>query len=421
MRFRPGQMMYGPAWLAVLVVAAGCATFDPEPLDQVPFRERAQTETQGDVTVSAVVLTEAETRRAFDVLMQRKKIQPVYLRIQNDTDHDYLFLAVDLDPEYFSPHETSWKNHFFLGGLENKKMDDYMYDEEIHLNIPPRSTVEGFIYTNRDYGVKVVSVRLLADHELKEFTFILEIPGLKADYLEVDFENLYAEGEIVEVDLLGLRDALQELPCCVLGGDRKTPGDPLNLAVVGDPEHVLAPFIHRGWHLTERVHAGAVWSTVMSSIFGTEYKTSPISSLYLYGRPQDIGLQKARDTVDERNHLRLWLSPLRYKGQEVWVGQISRDIGVRLSLKTFVTHEIDPEVDEARNYIVQDLILSQSVEAVAFVKGVGEAHKDEPRYNYTLSPYFTDGLRAVIFTSTQPVSLTEFTFFDWEHPPQDWD
>ena len=177
MRFRPGQMMYRPAWLAVLVVAAGCATFDPEPLDQVPFRERAQTETQGDVTVSAVVLTAAETRRAFDVLMQRKKIQPVYLRIQNDTDHDYLFLAADLDPEYFSPHETSWKNHFFLGGLENKKMDDYMYDEEIHLNIPPRSTVEGFIYTNRDYGVKVVSVRLLADHELKEFTFILEIPA----------------------------------------------------------------------------------------------------------------------------------------------------------------------------------------------------------------------------------------------------
>ncbi|MCZ6602291.1 MAG: LssY C-terminal domain-containing protein [Planctomycetota bacterium] len=146
-----------------------------------------------------------------------------------------------------------------------------------------------------------------------------------------------------------------------------------------------------------------------------------MSSLYLYGRPQDIGLQKARDTVDERNHLRLWLSPLRYQGQEVWVGQISRDIGVRLSRKTFVTHEIDPEVDEARGYIVQDLILSQNVEAVAFVKGVGEAHKDEPRYNYTLSPYFTDGLRAVMFTSTQPVSLTEIDFFDWEHPPQDWD
>jgi hypothetical protein len=408
-------------WLTVFVAAAGCTTFEPTPLDQVPFRERAQTVTQGDVTVSAVVLTEAETYEAFDVQMQKKKIQPVWLRIQNNADHDYLFIAADLDPEYFSPHETSWKNHFFLRDQENKKMDHYMYDQQVHLDIPPRSTVEGFVYTNRDHGVKVVSVRLLADHELKEFTFIIDIPGFKADFLEVDFENLYAEGEIMEVDLSRLRDALEELPCCVLGGDKKTPGDPLNLVVVGDPEHTLAPFIHRGWHLTERIHTGSVWRTVSSSLFGTEYKTSPISSLYLYGRPQDIGLQKARDTVDERNHLRLWLSPLRYKGQEVWVGQISRDIGVRLSRKTFVTHEIDPEVDEARDYIVQDLILSQSVQAVAYVSGVGPAHKDEPRYNYTLSPYFTDGLRAVIFTSHQPVSLTEVDFFDWEHPPPDWD
>jgi len=115
----------------------------------------------------------------FDVWMQREKIQPVWLRIQNDTDHDYLFLAADLDPEYFSPHEASWKNHFFLGGRENKKMDDYMYDEEIHLDIQPRSTTEGFVYTNRDYGVKVVGVRLLADHEVKEFTVYPRYPRLQ--------------------------------------------------------------------------------------------------------------------------------------------------------------------------------------------------------------------------------------------------
>jgi hypothetical protein len=110
----------------------------------------------------------------------------------------------------------------------------------------------------RDKISKVVSVRLLADHEVKEFTFILDFPGFKADHLEADFENLYTQREIVEGDLPGLRDALQKLPCCVLGGDRKTPGDPLNLAFVGDSEHVLAPFIHRNWHLTERIHAESV-------------------------------------------------------------------------------------------------------------------------------------------------------------------
>ena len=96
-------------------------------------------------------------------------------------------------------------------------------------------------------------------------------------------------------------------------------------------------------------------------------------------------------------------------------------IRVRLSRKTFVTHEIDPEVDEARDYIVQDLVLSQSVAAIAYAEGVGAAHKNERRYNYTLSSYFTDGLRAVIFTSTEPVGLTEVDFFEWEQPPPDWD
>jgi hypothetical protein len=409
------------AGLAALLAASGCATFDPKPLDAVPFRENAQTETAAGITVSVAVLSERETREVFDVRMQRKKIQPVWLRIQNDTDEEFLFLAVGLDPDYFSPHETSWKNHFFLGGKENDKMDDHMHDNQLDLVVRPRSSAEGFAYTNRDVGVKLVSVNLLGDDRLLEFDFIIEIAGFKADYLEIDFDNLYPEDEIRNVDLAALRREVVALPCCVLGGDKKTDGDPLNLVLVGDGETMLASLVHRGWHLTERLHAGSLWGTVKSSVFGVEYKNSPISPLYLFGRPQDIGLQKARDTVDERNHLRLWLAPFRYEGQDVWVGQISRDIGVRLSRKTFVTHEIDPEVDEARDYVVQDLMLSQRVEAAAFESGVGVAHKEEPRYNYTLSPYFTDGLRAVIFVTKETMALDEIDLIDWTLPPQDFE
>ncbi len=397
------------AWLAL-----ACASFDPMPLDQVPFRERAQTQTRAGVSVSVSVLTERETRQAFDVSMERKGIQPVWLRLQNDTDHPYIFLSAGLDPEYFSPHETSWKNHFFLGGRENDKMDEYMYEEEIDLVVEARSTLEGFLYTNRDRGIKFVSVDLLADHELLEFAFVVEIPDFKADYQTVDFDSLYPPDQIQDLDLAGLRESIEALPCCVAGGDRETPGDPLNLVVIGEPEYVFPPFLRRNWHVTERLHVGSLWGTIRSSLFRSEYKNSPISPLYLFDRPQDVGLQKARDTVDERNHLRLWLAPLRYQGQNVWVGQISRDIGVRLSSKTLVTHEIDPDVDEARDYIVQDLILSRHLKAFAFAPGVGETSKDDPRYNYTLSPYFTDGLRAVVFTSKHSVSLDEIDYYAWE-------
>ena len=138
--------------------------------------------------------------------------------------------------------------------------------------------------------------------------------------------------------------------------------------------------------------------------------------MYVFGRPQDAALQKTRGRIHERNHLRLWLAPVQFKGKLVWIGQISRDIGVRFTTKTIVTHKIDPDVDETRSYLIQDLWYSQGLEQFAFVNGVGEAPIDAPRDNLTGDPYFTDGLRAVLWLSSQPVALEKVNFFAWELP-----
>ena len=95
---------------------------------------------------------------------------------------------------------------------------------------------------------------------------------------------------------------------------------------------------------------------------------------------------------------------MTHEGKEVWIGQISRDIGVRLSSKTITTHKIDPDVDETRDYLLQDLLLSGSLEGVGYVAGVGAATLEDPRYNYTLDPYFTDGRRLVLFLDADYVS-----------------
>ena len=52
-------------WL-VLVVAA-CASYRPQPIESVPFKERAQTQTLGKVTVTAVVLSDEESHAVFGV------------------------------------------------------------------------------------------------------------------------------------------------------------------------------------------------------------------------------------------------------------------------------------------------------------------------------------------------------------------
>jgi hypothetical protein len=155
---------------------------------------------------------------------------------------------------------------------------------------------------------------------------------------------------------------------------------------------------------------------INSVLSGERYRYAPISPLYLFGRPQDLALQKARDTIHQRNHLRLWLSPMRYQGKPVWVGQISRDIGSRLTIHSpyLTTHKIDPDVDEARTALVEDMAYSQNLAVIGMADGVGAAPRTAPRTNLTTDPYYTDGLRAVLVFGAFPRSLTEIEFAPWE-------
>jgi len=137
------------------------------------------------------------------------------------------------------------------------------------------------------------------------------------------------------------------------------------------------------------------------------------------GRKQDLALQKPRHSTKQRNHLRLWLTPLSFDDQPVWVGQISRDIGVRSTSHTWhlTTHKIAPDVDETRDYLVSDLILSQALARFGWVKGVGAASANAPRHNLTGDPYYTDGLRVVLVLSHNPVTVDQVEQLGWETTP----
>jgi len=402
--------------LAVVALLAGCASFSPDPSADTSFLQRMQTLERAGLTVSVAVPTRAEAKRYFGSDVESNGVQPVWLRVVNDTPHEQLFLPISMDPDYHSPAEVAWKAHRLMRAGSNRSMDEYFSRHEFPTTIQSGETTSGFVYTNSTLGVKYLGVDLRSEVEAHRFDFMVEIPGKQIDYQQVDFDNLYAADEFRDVDEVGLRAALEALPCCVLGGDEETPGDPANIVVVAPPDGLAQPFLRRGWHVTETIRTGTVFGTIASSLFGRTYKNSPVSSLYMFGRPQDVALQKARDSVDERNHLRLWLAPLRYKGMDVFVGQISRDIGVRLSSKTLVTHKIDPDVDGARFYLVQDLASSGGVSSLGYVKGVGTATRDEPRFNYTRDAYFTDGLRAVHILGFDHVNIEEITMFDWEDP-----
>lgn len=403
------------ACLSLALVVAGCASFAPKPIEDSGFQERARTREDGSVRVSVAALTEAEARHVFGMDLASEGVQPVWVRIENGDDSRYLIPPIALDPEYFSPLEVAWEGHGWFSDRANSRMDAHFRSLRLPFAVEAGETVAGFVFTHLDRGAKYVNVELVSNvaRKVLRFGVLVEVPGLRTDYKQFDPDAFHQPGEIRDLDRAGLREWLEALPCCVIGGDHKSPGDPLNIVVVGTRSAVYSAFARRGWHVTETTGAGSVFRTITSSLFGSRYRYSPVSPLYVFDRYQDVALQKARTNVNKRNHLRLWLAPVSVDGLPVRVGQISRDIGVRLSSKTITTHKIDPDVDDTRWYLLQDLFYSQGLDRFGFVGGVGEAPQNAPRRNYTGDPYFTDGRRAVFFMTEQPTSFREVGAIDW--------
>jgi len=398
----------------------GCTVYQkPRPFHDVPFMERSQSKVDGDVRVTVAVLSAEESRQLFGVNLAGQDIQPVWIRVQNADTIGYWLMSSGLDPDYYSPMEAAYAFHGTIGSSVNKKIDDHFRVMNFRNPIAPGTSVSGFVFTNRDEGIKVVDIDLIGRSKVKFLTFFVTVPGIKADYHQVDFDNLYAEEKIVDLDEDGLRAELEKLPCCATNEDGTENGDPLNMVLIGSREDISSAFVRRGWLPAEQSYGKAVWKTIKSFLFGSRYRYSPVSPLYFSKRQQDFAAQKPRHSVHERNHLRLWLTLMRFQGKAVWIGQISRDIGVRFTFKTWppVTHKIDPDIDEALYALLEDLVYSQQLAKTGWVKGVGAATRSKPRYNLTGDPYFTAGLRAVLMFDRRPHSFKEIQEFDWEIGP----
>ena len=72
-------------------------------------------------------------------------------------------------------------------------------------------------------------------------------------------------------------------------------------------------------------------------------------------------------------------------------------------------HPIDSDIDESRDYLVEDLIEAEQIAASGYIGG-GSHEASTPRHNLTGDPDFTDGKRAAILLST---SRTAPQFVAW--------
>ena len=401
--------------MALLATAVGCASFKPAPVSYQPHLTRTLTKTNGSVVASVAVLSRREAEKMFGLPLHKKHVQPVWVRLKNLGTNDYFFLSASLDPNYYSPTEVGYMFRKMCASQRNRRVNELMEAKWMPNILPARGTVEGFVFTSLDRGAKHLRIELLGEMEFRRLEFFTHPPDKRFDFQRVEFEKLYRPDEIRDYSLAELPAVLEALPAATTDAKGKGLGDPLNLVVLGRVGEFDVAFGRQGWDLTELLSFGNVFKLMGSFLFNKTWETSPISSLYVFGRPQDFALQKARATIHERNHLRLWLAPFTCEGRAVLVGQISRDIGLRFTFKApgWMTHKVDPEVDEARDYLTQEMLTSGSVDQVTWVGGVGKATRGEPRRNLTGDPYFTDGKRVVLFLSNEPVPPSEVRFIEW--------
>ena len=204
------------------------------------------------------------------------------------------------------------------------------------------------------------------------------------------------------------------LPCCTSNAEDSTQGDPLNIVIVGDGKDVLYALLRSGWSQT-----ASKTTTSNTTQYGdpSQYSSEPAALHYLYGRPQDTTFRKLRAGFAERNQLRLWLSPLKSGGKLVWIGQIGHNVMPSRRKETPTGFRLDADVDEARDYLIQDLIYSQSLLKVTDIQGFESAPISKPRKNFEGVKYFTDGFRTVLWISRDPISFEEVEFLEWDKPP----
>jgi len=402
--------------LFAISIFMGCASsFQPRTLEEINFQERSQTQADGSIRITAAVLSADETKAIFGFGLYKKGIQPIWLEIENKGDSPTWFLPFSVDPDYFPPLEVTYPYHRTFDSEYNDQIDRYFLDHAMGMHLVPGSVRSGFVFTNLDLGTKSFNVDLVGeDNRLHTFTFFIPVPGLRSDHQDIDFDNLYSASEQVSYNTNDFKKALRELPCCTTNKDGTKLGAPINFVIVADDEELLRVLIRAGWKETGTTNTASSSKKDISSEIPQNLLYKPVAPLYYYGRQQDASFREPRAGGFERNKLRLWLSPIRFEGQSVWVGQINREYGKQSSGR--LNRKID--LDEVRSFFIQSLWYAQGLKRYGFVKGAGTVSTiGQAKTTFRGSTYITDGYRAVLWLSAEAVPLSDIEALEWDLLP----
>ena len=194
----------------------------------------------------------------------------------------------------------------------------------------------------------------------------------------------------------GLRKDIDGLPRRV-NDQFKNFGDMVNFVLIGSEKQVQSAIDAANFHVADTSDKKAVLEAAMTTYESKDYLTMPMSTLYLFNRPQDFGYEQAEPIamVASRHHFRLWKAPFTWNGQTVWVGAGTHDIGFAKDKRNGdVTHKIDPNVDGERENIGASLEKGGKVKSMSYYLPPNPVQDAK---NATGDGYKSDGRILVVF------------------------
>jgi hypothetical protein len=155
-----------------------------------------------------------------------------------------------------------------------------------------------------------------------------------------------------------------------VGDLQGNPGDMVNYALIGTQDQVTKAFAAAGWVQVDKTTQDAVVHGLISTLSHAAYTEMPMSTLYLFGRSQDLSYARADPLAVAaiRHHLRVWKTTQTIDGEPLWVGSATHDNGFEKDQRNGgVTHHIDANVDQERDFLEQSFSGAGVIAGAAYV------------------------------------------------------
>jgi LssY-like putative type I secretion system component LssY len=170
------------------------------------------------------------------------------------------------------------------------------------------------------------------------------------------------------LDTAPLAEMVRALPFRTATEQGHVLSDITNLVFLGSHDAVGRAFDAAGWGQTDPLSPRSTYATLRAIVENQGYREAPVSTLLLDGRAPAFTFAKTLDTFFKRHHARVFGAFGQVHDLDVWTASSTHDSGIGFATraKSFI-HVIDENIDEEREKVAYDLILTGCVDAIGYL------------------------------------------------------